>query len=336
MRIREFGETADGQSVKAVTIEGAGLAAEILTWGAVVRTLTRTGLDFPLVLGFDTFADYAEHSPYFGAIVGRVANRIGGGLLHLGERTYQLDRNERGITHLHGGSQGFGVRPWVLTDSGRDYVSLQIDSADGDMGYPGRLVATCTYRLVEPGTLRIELGAASETTTVVNLAHHSYFNLDGGPDLSGHTLMVAADQVTAVNADLVPTGRLLDVTGTIYNLRSRRPLMPVGQPAPDLDINFCLVDETRMLGRAAARLESSRRSLALEVWTTEPGLQVYDGHMLDVPVAGLGGRIYGPRAGICLEAQRWPDAASHPAFPSIVVSPTAPYAQITEYRVMGG
>lgn len=332
MRVREFGSTADNQSVQAVTIEGAGLTAEILTWGAVVRTLTRTGSDFPLVLGFEAFADYPEYSPYFGAIVGRVANRIAGGLLRLDERTYHLDRNERGITHLHGGTLGFGVRPWVLMDAGRDYVALQIESSDGDMGYPGRLVATCTYRLVEPGTLRIELGAASDTATVVNLAHHSYFNLDGGPDLSGHSLMVAADQVTAVNADLVPTGRLLDVAGTIYNLRSARPLMPVGQPAPDLDINYCLLDATRMLGRAAARLESSRSGLALEVWTTEPGLQVYDGHMLNVSVAGLGGRRYGPRAGICLEAQRWPDAANHPAFPSIVVSPTTPYAQITEYR----
>jgi aldose 1-epimerase len=336
MTVRSFGETPAGEAVQAVRIAGGGLVAEVLTWGAVVRTLHMSGHEPPLVLGFERLEDYLAHSPYFGAIVGRFANRIAHGRFTLDGHEYQLDCNERGQTHLHGGSQGFGVRAWELVEAGSDYLSLRIVSEDGDMGYPGRCMATCTYRLIEPGTLRIELGAASEAATIVNLAHHGYFNLDGLPDLSRHTLTVAAQQVTAVDADLIPTGAMLDVTRTIYDLRQPQPLMPTGVSAPNYDVNFCLDPQVAMLGGAAARLASAASGVALEVWTTEPGLQVYGGHLIDVPVAGLDGRRYGPRAGICLEAQRWPDAPNHPAFPSAVLRPGSPYAQITEYRFSSG
>lgn len=332
MGVRVFGEMPDGTPVEAIAIAGGGLEAEVLTYGAVVRTLSLAGHGAPLVLGYESLSDYLAHSPYFGATVGRFANRIANGRFTLDGHTYQLDRNERGRTHLHGGSHGFGARCWELADAGDDFVSLHIVSEDGDMGYPGRLVATCTIRLTEPATLRFELGAAAEADTIVNLAHHGYFNLDGLPDLSHHALMVAADEVTAVDGDLIPSGQLLDVTRTIYDLRVPRPLMPVGELPPNYDINFCLRPEVRLLGGAAARLASAASGVALDVWTTEPGLQVYDGHLIDSPVPGLGGRRYGKRAGICLEAQRWPDAPNHPAFPSAVLRPGAPYAQITEYR----
>lgn len=328
MSSREFGRLADGGTVECIAIAAGELRVEVLTFGAAVRDARLEGHHGPLVLGFDGLGSYLAHSPYFGAIAGRFANRIGHGRFTLDGATYQLDLNENGRTHLHGGSRGFSFRNWSLADAAPEHVSFKLVSDDGDMGYPGMLAATCTYRVVPPATLRVDLGAATDRPTIVNLAQHSYFNLDGSTDIAGHRLTIAADRVTAVDDDLIPTGELVAVDGTAYDFRAPRPI----GSARNYDINFCLREDVRALAGAAARLESPVNGLALEVWTTEPGLQFYDGHMLDVTVPGLEGRRYGRRAGLCLEAQRWPDAPNHPHFPFAVLRPGAPYAQVTEFR----
>lgn len=333
MTIRSFGTTPQGDAIEALEIAGGGLAASVLTWGTVLRDLRLDGHAPPLVCGFDDLDSYLRYSPYFGATAGRVANRIGEGRFTLDGAEHRVDRNQGGRHHLHGGAAGFGKRPWTVADHRPDGVTLELVSADGDMGYPGRLRARCAYTLAEPGILRVALSAEADAPTIVNLAHHSYFTLDGGADILDHRLWIDADRITETDADLIPTGRLLPVAGTPYDFRSARPIRRDG---PDgrfrYDVNCCLSDAARPEPRRVARLEGPDSGLSLEVWTTEPGLQLYDGWKVDIPVAGLDGRRYGPSAGVCLEAQRWPDAPNHPEFPSMTLRPGQRYEQVTEYR----
>ena len=215
----------------------------VLSWGAVIRDLvvpTRAGPQ-PVVLGLNSIEDYSRHSPYFGAVVGRYANRIGRAQFTRGGVTYLLAPNE-GRNQLHGGPHGFGTRPWTILDLQPSSVTLGLVSADGDMGYPGRLFAHCTYLLEEPSTLRIELTAMADKETPVNLTNHAYFNLDGSPDISAHHLMIAADFITPTDAELIPTGAIKSVAETPYDFRVRRPigaaeLIDRRQP---YDMNFVL------------------------------------------------------------------------------------------------
>ena len=176
-----------------------------------------------MVLGLNTIEDYAAHSPYFGAIVGRYANRIGRARFTLDGETYVLDANE-GRNQLHGGIKGFGTRVWTIVDLEPSSVTLALVSADGDMGYPGRLIATCTYSLHAPAILRVALEAITDKRTPVNLTSHAYFNLDGSPDICSHHLMIAADFITPTRPDLIPTGAIKSVADTPYDFTVRRPL----------------------------------------------------------------------------------------------------------------
>src|SRR5690606_7234034 len=189
-----FGATEDGETVERHTIEGGGLTAAVLSWGAVLQNLRMAGHDAPLVLGFDRFEDYPAHSPYFGAIVGRYANRIGDGRFTIDGERFEVDRNFLGKHLLHGGSQGFGRRNWRVTERGSDFVTLSLYDPDGMMGFPGALEATCTYRVRMPATLSVELTAECSRPTLCNLSHHSYFNLDNGGsgDVLDHRLMLPA------------------------------------------------------------------------------------------------------------------------------------------------
>lgn len=330
MTARDFGATPDGDRILALEIAGGGLSASVITWGAVLRDLRLAGHAAPLVCGFDDLDSYLRHSPYFGAIAGRVANRIGAGRFTLDGTIRQVDRNENG-NHLHGGAAGFGRRPWTVVDHRADAVTLEIVSPDGDMGYPGGLTARCTYRLADPGILQIRLEAATDAPTVVNLAHHSYFTLEDGADILDHRLWIDAERVTETDAALIPTGRLLPVAGTPWDFRRARPIR---HEAADgrfrYDVNYCLSDAPTPAPRRVARVEGG--TLAMELWTTEPGVQFYDGWKVGVPVPGLDGRRYGACAGLCLEAQRWPDAPNHPGFPPMTLRPGERYEQVTEYR----
>ncbi len=323
-----------GREVHEVTLTAeGGLQAQILTFGAVIRDLSlplAAGRRQSLVLGFPTFDPYPVHSPYFGALVGRYANRIGGGRFTLAGQTHVLDRNEAGTTTLHGGSGGFATRVWDLADHSDCHVTLGLLSPDGDQGFPGTLQVTCRYTLWPDNRLEVALRARTDRPTPVNLTQHSYFNLDGGPDLSDHLLAVHADSFTPVAHDKIPTGEILSVAGTPFDLRQPHSLDDltvaldhnlVLRPTPD--------DPSRM--RPVAELTSLRANLRLRVTTTKPGVQIYDGHMLDVAVPGLGGRRYGPRAGLCIETQFFPDSPNQPQFPDTVLTAGADYDHRTIY-----
>jgi aldose 1-epimerase len=336
--IRSFG-SFEGTDIPEVTIRTeAGAEARIIGWGAALRDLvvpTKKGGRQRVVLGFERFEDYLAHSPYFGANPGRFANRIAQGRFSLDGITHETDRNEGGKQTLHGGSRGFGKRPWSVVTSDARSVTLAIVSDDGEMGFPGRLVATCTYTLTEPSTLQLAFTATTTKPTPVSLAHHSYFNLDGSPDILDHHLLIAADFYTPTDDDLIPTGEIGAVAGTPFDFRADRPIrFDTASGAFPYDVNFVL-RSAHELGHAATAW-SPKSGVIMEAWTTEPGLQLYSGGKLNTPVAGLDGQPYGKHAGFCLEAQRFPDAPNKPHFPSAILRSGEVYRQTTEYRFSGG
>jgi aldose 1-epimerase len=345
MNTRVFGE-AENRPVREVTLRSeAGAEAKVITWGAVLRNLVvpvGQGRTQRVVLGLNSLEDYIRHSPYFGGIAGRYGNRIRHGRFRLGERVHQLTLNDNGHS-LHGGVRGFSNRPWQLAGAGASWAALTLLSPDGDEGYPGNLVVSCVYRLIG-STLRIELTATTDAATPVNLCHHSYFNLDGSPSILDHDLQLASDFYTPTDAELIPTGEVRAVAATPYDFRERRPvrLTDAGRLCR-YDINFVLRRDrfgpSGIDGRPLAHagtLASDRSGVSLEVWTTERGLQVYDGWMADVPVPGLDGRRYGAYAGMCLEPQFFPDSPNRPHFPDAILRPGRVYRQVTEYRFAAG
>ncbi|MCT8329277.1 aldose epimerase family protein [Albidovulum sediminis] len=322
-----FGKMPDGMPVERVTIRGGGLTASVLTWGAVLQDLRLDGHAPPLVLGFDGFEDYPAHSRYFGATAGRCANRIAGAAFTLEGVEHRLEANFLGRHQLHGGSAGFGKRLWTVEEAGADHATLRIDSADGDMGFPGALSARVRFALEAGGVLDIRMTASADRPTLCNLAHHSYFNLSGEPDILNHRLRVAADHYLPVDADLIPTGQVAPVEGTPFDLRAGARLGDV-TARTRLDHNFCL-GPARVPIREVAELRGG--DVAMRVLTTEPGVQVFDGAPLQVPVPGLDGRRMGAHAGIALEPQVWPDAIHHPDWPQPILRPGETYRQHTQF-----
>jgi aldose 1-epimerase len=340
MTIKTIG-TFDGQPVQEVSLRNAaGMTAEIMTWGAVVRDMhvPHAGRQQRVVLGFDTFAPYPQHSPHFGAIAGRFANRIGRGVFRLDGHKVQVTLNQNdppgpgGMPkhHLHGGKAGFGKRNWTITHMTGDSVTLALVSPDGDEGYPGTLTVSCTYTLAAPATLRVELTATTDKATIVNLCHHSYFNLDGSPDIKDHLLTLDAVMRTPVDKDLIPTGEVLKVSRTPYDFRRAKPMgQTVRGERMRYDANF--PRNASGFGRCA-RVESPRNGLTLECWTDQPAVQFYDGAKIATQPQGLGGVTYGVFAGFCLEPQRFPDSPNHPHFTDATLRPGEVYQQLTEYR----
>jgi aldose 1-epimerase len=343
MTTRIFGE-ASGRTIEEITLRNAaGAEAKIITWAAVLRDLVvplADGAMQRVVLGLENLEDYLNHSPHFGAIAGRFANRIGAGRFMLDGKAYQLPLNQENRHSVHGGGQGFGKKPWTLLHHDLSSVTLGVVSPDGEAGYPGTLHVTCRYTLTEANTLRIELAAFTDAPTVLNLAHHSYFNLDGTANILDHELMVRANVMTPVDADMIPDGSMLPVSGTPFDFRRARAIRLAGENGARFwyDHNFVLRRERREPGAGgtelahAATLASAASGLQMEVWTTEPCLQVYDGFKLNLPVSGLEGTNYGANAGIALEPQHAPDSPNLPHVPSTVLRPGELYRQVTEYR----
>ncbi|MBO9420449.1 galactose mutarotase [Labrenzia sp. R4_2] len=328
--IQEFGVLPEGTPVEEITLKKGELEASVLTFGAIIRDLKFAGQS--VVLGFDNLQDYLDHSPYFGAIVGRCANRIANGKLEIDGRAYQLNQNDNGH-HLHGGTQGFSRRNWQIEQSDKASVLLKLVSEDGDMGYPGRVEVLVRYTLTGAGAVRVKMSAATDQTTPVNLAQHSYFNLDGSDTILDHQLEIAAETYVPVNDHLIPIGEIRSVAWTPYDFQDGRRLRrKSGEEAVIYDHNFCLSDAPRDAVEFAAALEDKSGDRRMEVWTTEPGLQLYDGGKIDVPVPGLAGKNYGAHAGLCLEAQRWPDSVNQKTFTDVFLKPGASYNQVTEFR----
>jgi aldose 1-epimerase len=320
-----FGQI-DGQEITEITLQGAGgLTARVLTWGAVIRDLQLpvAGQPQSLVLGFDRLEDYLNHSPYFGALVGRYANRIAKGRFVLDGQAHQLDCNE-GTTTLHGGRGGFSHRLWTLLELTEAEVLLGLTSPDGDQGFPGQLQAECRYTLGPDNSLTVALKALTDRPTPVNLTQHSYFNLDATADLRHHRLQVFADSYTPVDALNLPTGEIAPVDSSPFDFRKPRPLGDT-----PVDHNFVLSGSGF---RPAAMLISDLSGVTMRVETTKPGLQVYGGHKIDVPVPGLHGHRYGPNAGLCLETQFFPDSPNQPTFPDTILRPGQPYSHRTTFH----
>ncbi|GAB4514342.1 MAG: galactose mutarotase [Roseibium sp.] len=329
--IREFGVLPDGTAVQEVTLKKGMLEASVLTLGAIIRDLQVDGQS--VVLGFEDLASYLEHSPFFGAVVGRCANRIAEGRMTIDGVVHQLDRNENGRHHLHGGSKGFFNRVWQLEQSDKSSVLMKLVSEDGDMGYPGRVEVLLRYTLTGAGALRMKVTATADRTTPVNLTQHSYFNLDGSPAILDHNLEIAAESYLPVDEELIPTGEIRKVSWTPFDFRDGRKLRRKrGEEDVIFDHNFCLADAPRDEVEFAAALEDAAGYRRMEVWTTEPGLQLYDAEGMEIPVPGLGGRRYGPHAGLCLEAQRWPDSVNQDGFTDVLLQPGETYSHVTEFR----
>ena len=329
MSVEIFGHLPGGEAVHRLRLSGGGLSMHLLTFGAVVQDLRLAGHAAPLVLGFDRLEPYLTHQVYFGCTVGRYANRIAEGRCRIDGRDLTLERNERGRTHLHGGSAGAARKIWRLEEHGTDMARLSLTLPDGEMGYPGNLRIAASFRLLPGGLLDILYEAETDAPTLCNLAHHSYFALG---DLLTVRMRIDAETYLPVDAWNIPTDGPAPVAGTPYDFRAGREIGAGGPPR--IDHNFCL-SQARVPIRPVAWL-TAPSGLSLEVRTTEPGLQVYDAHGMDLPLAGLDGQSLGPYAGIALEPQVWPDSPNHPDFPQALLRPGESYRQHTQYAFTRG
>jgi aldose 1-epimerase len=331
--IEKFGEL-EGKRVDQVRLQSdSGVEVDIIGYGVAVRDwrVPVAGGMRSVVLGFEEFAAYPAHSPYFGAIAGRVANRIGGASFTLDGKRYELPANE-GPNMLHGGAAGLGRLVWTVEpDSARNAAVFRHSSPDGAMGFPGNVEFTATYSL-RGKTLRLELAATTDRTTPISLVQHQYFNLGTGPDVLDHTFELQVEAFTETDAALIPSGRIVPVAGTQYDLREARTLRDAaGQPLA-YDMNLVLA-AGRDPAEPVARVRGPDGALTLKLWTDQKGLQFYNGVYTDVPVPGLGGRRYGRFSGFCLEDQAFPDAVHHPNFPAIWYSPDRPYSHWCEIEI---
>lgn len=331
MKKESFGRLADGTPVDLYTLTSpGGVEARITNYGGIIvslKTPDRNGRLGDIVLGYDDLGGYLIKTPYFGAIVGRYGNRIGGASFRLSEGgpLYTLAANN-GRNSLHGGRVGFDKKVWkARTESGADGVALILEylSPDGEEGFPGNLAVTVTYTLTNGGDLRIDYSAKTDKETVVNLTNHTYFNLAGEGTVLDHEVTLNADRFTPVNSELIPTGELREVRGTAFDfLKPHRIGERIDSTEEQIvfgkgyDHNFVLNKPAGTLGKVATVYEA-KTGRVLEVMTTEPGVQFYTGNVLDGSITGKGGRVYNRRAAFCLETQHFPDSPNKPGFPSV-------------------
>ena len=328
---RAFGELSDGRKVSEYTLHAAsGLVLRAINYGGIVTALEvpdRNGRQANVVLGLPTLRDYETRNPHMGTIVGRYANRIGDARFVLDGRAVNLEPNEGSHT-LHGGPQGFGKRFWdieplPLAGDGSAAIALRYTSADGEAGYPGMLQVQVRYTLGPGPEWRIDYEACSDKTTVVNLSHHDYFNLRGHGDVMDHRLLIGASRYCPVDAALIPLG-LAPVAGTPFDFRHGlrigeriREAHEQLQRGRGYDHNFA-VDAPRTPGARhfVARLADSASGRAMDIHSTEPGLQFYSGNFLDASLVGSHGALLRQGDGLCLETQHFPDAPNRPEFAS--------------------
>ncbi len=310
-------------------IGNEALTAWITPFGAALTDLRLRGWPRPLILGFEQIEDYRDTDHYSGAVIGRHANRIAHGRATIDGQTVMLPCNG-GAHHLHGGATGLAKQDWTLESAEPAAVTMTLLSADGHEGYPGDCRLTVRYEVLEPATLQLSFNAVADRTTLVNLCHHPYFNFSGEPTIVDHHLEIAASTYLVSNEELVPTGEIRRVDGSSFDFRRPRR---VGEPrpAPGFNNNFCLATSPRRAPQFAARL-SVPNGPSMELWTTQTGLHLYDGYKLRPNQRGLDGCVYGPNAGLCLEAQNWPDSPNHPDFPSAILPAGEVYRHATQYR----
>ncbi len=339
-----YGKTNEGDVVNQYSLTNSkGVTVKIINYGGAITEIwvpDRNGKLADVNLGFEDIKGWqSKNNPFFGCLVGRYANRIAGGKFTLDGKEYKLAKNN-GPNSLHGGNKGFDKVVWQEVLIGTNSISLRHISPDGDEGYPGELTAEVTYTLTDNNELKIDYKATCDKATVINLTNHAYFNLAGhdAGSILDHELMIKAANVTPTDETLIPTGKIEPVKGTPYDFTTAKKIGadiskikadPVGY-----DINYVLdagKTDKPALGAVVYEPKSGR---LLEMWTTEPGVQLYTGNFLDGTIKGKGGAVYKQYAGFCLEAQHFPDSPNQPSFPSVVLRPGQTYKQTTIYKFL--
>lgn len=319
----------DGKTVELIEIsDGANARAAVLSWGAVLQTLEvpdRDGVTGPVVLGLTSLDDYVNHSPYFGHIAGRYANRICEGRFELDGQHWQLPLNE-GPHHLHGGKAGIGKQAWTVNEVTDREVTLSLHRTSADDGYPGNIDVRCIYAFTGPGELTITLKAAVSEACPVNLVNHNYYNLSGEPTIFGHELQVHADEYILTDASAM-TVTSVPVAGTPYDFREPSTIISSGQPLA-ADNDYRLTDRHADHGlREILRLSAPASGRRMIMSSDQPDVQVYAGHKIAVPVPGLNGAAYGAFAGFAIEPQRPPNAINQDWGVDPVLRPDETYEQ---------
>jgi aldose 1-epimerase len=340
----QYGNLPNGRTVEMFSLETSkGMRVRIINYGGIITNVCvpdRVGNVIDVVLGYDTLEAYLAGSSYFGAIVGRYANRIAEGKFMLDGKTYSLAQND-GKNHLHGGWKGFDKVIWDARpiDTNEEVgVELSYLSRNGEEGYPGNLRVIVRYALTETNELRIDYQATTDCDTIVNLTNHSYFNLGGRGTILDHELLIEADSFTPVGAGLIPTGEIQSVVATPLDFRSP---IKIGERiqrddeqlklAGGYDHNFVLRGRAAE-SKPAARVHHRESGRVLEVFTTQPGLQFYSGNFLDGSEQGKSGLRNQKHAGFCLETQHFPDSPNHPPFPSTVLRADSRYYEVTIFK----
>ncbi|RAK52218.1 galactose-1-epimerase [Phenylobacterium deserti] len=351
---KPFGRTPDGAAVEAITLTARnGVSATVITYGATLQALVvpdRAGKPADVVLGFSDAEGYAKAASYFGATIGRYANRIGGGRFSLDGKSYQLARNDHDLAALHGGKKGWDKVVWQVTDASAGPVAsvrMSYVSPDGEEGYPGKVTATATYALSEAGELTITYGATTDRPTIISMTNHALFNMagEGAPGGAlGNVLTIEGDRYTPVDAALIPTGELTPVAGTPFDFRRPRVVAERIREASDpqivlgrgYDHNYVLNGGKTAKPRLIARLADPASGRTLEVLSDQPGVQFYAGNFLDGTLVGKSGRAYRQGDGIALEPQIFPDTPNKPAFGSARLAPGQTYTNTMVFRVSAG
>jgi aldose 1-epimerase len=339
---KEYGKMPDGSAVDEYTMTNKnGMTMKVITLGGIVTELhvpDKDGKFADVCLGCSSLEEYLEGHPFFGAIAGRVANRIAKGKFTLNGKEYTLATNNA-PNHLHGGKSGFDKKVWRASiEEGQEFptLSLRYRSKDGEEGYPGNLDVEVTYRLRDTNEWEISYVAMTDKATPVNLTQHAYFNLaghDSGTILE-HVLQIEADKYTPTDETLIPTGKIEPVKGTPFDFTAPTP---IGKRIKDIkaepqgyDLNFVIGGKSGEM-RPIAAVTDPKSGRVMKVSTTEPGVQFYSGNFLDGKQKGKGGARYKQYAGFCLETQHYPDSINHPEFPSVVLEPGKVYVHATVY-----
>ena len=345
-----FGTLSSGQRAELFTLRNAhGIEVQLTNYGGIITSLKtpdRAGHFSDIVLGFDNLAAYVANSPYFGAIVGRYANRIARGHFTLDGAAYTLAVNN-GPNSLHGGLRGFDKVVWnprPFQNQEGQGVTLDYTSRDGEEGYPGTLHATVTYTLTDDDRLIVDYLATTDKATPINLSQHSYWNLagDASRDVLGHVLTINADAITPVDSTLIPTGEIAPVQGTPFDFRTPTAIGARVDQRQNTQIRYGNgYDHNWVLNRGgaasgalvfAARVIEPSSGRTMEISTTEPGVQFYSGNFLDGSITGKGGTVYRFRNGLALETQHYPDSPNHPNFPSTILRPGQQYRSRTVFK----
>jgi aldose 1-epimerase len=345
-----FGRMPDGRAVPAVTLtNGRGVSATVIALGASLQALMmpdKAGKREDVQIGYDTLDGYLTKPEFFGATVGRVANRIAKGRFTFDGRAYSTPVNN-GPNSLHGGTKGFDKVLWEVTEvkSGpQASVTLRYISPDGDMGYPGTLTTFATYSLDEQNQLTIDYRATTDRATVVNISNHAYWNLAGVGSprgAMGHVVTIPAARYTPTDATSIPTGRHASVAGTVFDFRKPTPIADRVRDARDpqiaygrgYDHNWVIGDAVTSDQHLMARVVEPVSGRGYELWSNQPGLQFYSGNFFDGTIVGKNGHIYRMGDAIVMEPQLFPDAPNQPRFPSVRLDPGQTYRNTMVYKL---